>query len=145
MKSSFNITRWWIIIRFVGIIAIAVFWSLPCFAEISPDSYCQLTIKKLRQEIFNLQELIKIEEYGGDEDSKRAEFDQFADALFSSFNTTAKEYVMYMGKNGRAVNAYLKANPDIRQQIAELADQRNALLEEYESLKTAEKSVNNEY
>ncbi|GEM_PF-3682047 len=135
MRNFFNIKRWLTVIQFIGIISIAVFWSLPCFAEISADSYCQLAIKKLRQEIFNLQELIKIEEYGGDEDSKRAEFDQFADALFSLFNTTAKEYVMYMGKNGQAVKAYLKANPDIRQEIDELAARRNALLDEYEFLK----------
>lgn len=45
---------------------------------------------------------------------------------------------MYMSKNWRAVNAYLKANPDIQQEIDELAAQRNALMEEYESLKNPE-------
>ncbi len=40
-----------------------------------------------------------------------------------------------MGKNERAVNAYLEANPDIKQQIDDLSAQVNSLMEEYESLK----------
>ena len=45
------------------------------------------------------------------------------------------EHAMYMGENGRAVNAYLEANPDIKQQIDDLSAQVGSLLEEYESLK----------
>ena len=45
---------------------------------------------------------------------------------------------MYMGENGRAVNAYLDANPDIKQQIDDLSAQVGSLLEEYESLKGSE-------
>ncbi len=41
----------------------------------------------------------------------------------------------YMGRNGRAVNAYLEANPDVKQQIDDLSAQINALMEEYETLK----------
>jgi chromosome segregation ATPase len=69
------------------------------------------------------------------EEIKRAGFDQAKDALYSSFSTTAEEYVMYMGKNGQEVNKYLDTNPDIKQQIDTLSARVNALLEEYESLK----------
>ncbi len=42
---------------------------------------------------------------------------------------------MYMGENGRAVDAYLEENPDIKQQIDDLSAQVGSLLEEYEALK----------
>ncbi len=67
--------------------------------------------------------------------TERAEFDQAKQALFSSFGITDTEYAMYMGTNGRAVNAYLEANPDIKQQIDDLSVQVRSLPEEYESLK----------
>ncbi len=112
-------------------------------AEISVDSYCQLTIQSMQQEISNLQELIALvnqykdarEALNQQEEIKRAEFDQAKEALFSSFGITDTEYAMYMGENGRAVNAYLEANPDIKQQIDDLSAQVGSLLEEYESLK----------
>ena len=66
---------------------------------------------------------------------KKLQFDQAKNTLFSSFGTTAEEYVAYMGKNGREVEAYLDANGDIKQQIDDLSAQVNSLLEEYESLK----------
>ena len=47
------------------------------------------------------------------------EFAQAKEAFFSSFGITDTEYAMYMGENGRAVKAYLDANPDIKQQIDE--------------------------
>lgn len=65
---------------------------------------------------------------------KRAEFDQAKEALYSSFDTTADEYVNYMSKNGAKVKAYLDANPDIKEQIDDLSAQLNALMEEEESL-----------
>jgi subtilase family serine protease len=72
------------------------------------------------------------------EEIKRAGFDQAKDALYSSFSTTAEEYVMYMGKNGQEVNKYLDTNPDSKQQIDTLSAQVGSLLEEYESLKGKE-------
>ena len=90
-------------------------------AEISVHSYSQLTIQSMNQEVSNLQELIALVNQYKDaletlaqEEIKRAEFDAAAEALFSSFGTTAEEYVIYMGRNGRALNAYLEANPDIK-------------------------------
>jgi hypothetical protein len=37
-----------------------------------------------------------------------------------ALSTTAEEYVTDMSKNGREVEAYLEANPDIKQQIDDL-------------------------
>ncbi len=115
-------------------------------AEISVDSYCQLTIRIMNDDISNFQELIAlVNQYGDDPETlaqqeaiKQAEFNQAREALLSSYGTTDKEYVLYMGKNERAVNVYLEANPDIKQQIDDLSAQVNSLMEEYESLKEGE-------
>jgi hypothetical protein len=112
-------------------------------AEISVDSYCQLAVQSLQQDVSNFQELIAlVNQYKDDrealnqqEEIKRAEFDQAKQALFSSFGITDTEYAMYMGENGRVVNAYLEANPDTKQQIDDLSAQVGSLLEEYEALK----------
>lgn len=112
-------------------------------AETSVESYCQLAVQSLQQDVSNFQELIAlVNQYKDDretlneqEEIKKAEFEQAKEALFSSFGITDTEYAMYMGENGRAVNAYLDANPDIKQQIDDLSAQAGSLLEEYESLK----------
>ena len=91
----------------------------------------------------NIQQLIAlVNQYGDDpatlaqkEVEKREEFDQAKEAMFSSYGTTAEDYVTYMGKNGQAVNQHLDENPDVKHQIDDLSSQINALLEEYESLK----------
>lgn len=133
----------------VAVFSIAVFGLTfsPQFgcAEISVDSYCQLSVQSMQQEISNFQALNSLaNQYKDDpqalsqqEEVKRAECDQVKGALYSSFGITAEEYVTYMGKNGRAVNAYLDANPDIKQQMDDLSVQIRALMEEYESLKGA--------
>ena len=56
------------------------------------------------------------------------EFDQAKKALFSSFGITDTEYAMYMGKNGRAADAYLEENPDVKQQIDDMSAQVGSLL-----------------
>lgn len=140
-------------IRQTGKLVTMVFFSIAIFglvlspqlalAEISVDSYCQLSIRSMQREVSNFQELIALanqykndpETFAQQEEIKRAEFDQAKEALYSSFSTTAEEYVMYMGKNGQEVNKYLDTNPDIKQQIDTLSAQVNSLLEEYESLK----------
>ena len=112
-------------------------------AEMTVDSYCQLTIESMQQDISNYQELIAlVNQYSNDpetlaqqEEIKRTEFDEDRDTLYSSYGTTAEEYVLYMGENGKAVNEYLEANPDIKQQIDDLSAQVNSLMEEYETLK----------
>jgi hypothetical protein len=122
----------------------------PCSADISPDSYCQLVIQVMQKEISNIQELTALaNQYKDDpevlaqqEEIKRAAFDQAKSTLFSSFETTAEEYVTYMGKNGQAVNAYLEENQDIKQQIDSLSDQIKSLMADYETLK--ESIINSE-
>ena len=112
-------------------------------AEISVDSYCQLAVQSLQQDVSNFEELIAlVNQYKDDrktlneqEEIKKAEFAQAKEALFSSFGITDTEYAMYMGENGRAVNAYLEANPDVKQQIDDLSAQVGSLLGEYELLK----------
>ena len=42
---------------------------------------------------------------------------------------------MSMGKNSRAVNAYLEENPDMKQQVDELSAQVGSFIKEYESFK----------
>lgn len=132
-----------IIILFI--ITIFGFASNPqiSFAEISVDSYCQLSIQSLQQEVKNFQELIGIaNQYKNDperfyqlEKVKQIEFKNTKDALFASFGTTSQEYIVYMGENQQKVDTYLIDNPDIKQQIDDLAGQVRALLQEYETLK----------
>ncbi len=77
-------------------------------AEISVDSYCQLAVQSLQQDVSNFEELIAlVNQYKDDrealnqqEEIKRVEFDQAKEALFSSFGITDTEYAMYMGENG---------------------------------------------
>ena len=103
--------------------------------EISVDSYCQLAVRSLQQDVSNFQELIAlVNQYKDDrktlnqqEEIKKAEFAQAKEALFSSFGITDTEYAMYMGKNGRAVNKYLDTNLDIKQQADDLSTQVGSL------------------
>jgi len=137
-----------IVLVLAGVLALTVNPQVS-LAEISVDSYCQLAVESLQQDVSNFQELIAlINQYKDDrealnqqEEIKRAEFDQAKQALFSSFGITDTEYAMYMGTNGRAVDAYLEENPDIKQQIDDLSAQVGSLLEEYESLKGSEETV----
>lgn len=131
-----------IVLVLAGVLALTVNPRIS-LAEISADSYCELAVQSLQQDVSNFQELIAlVNQYKDDrktlneqEEIKRAEFDAAAEALFASFGTTAEEYVTYMGRNGRAVNAFLEANPDVKQQIDDLSAQVGSLLEEYEALK----------
>ncbi len=141
MQKSIKHSKIFLIIIFSFFIGTA-FDIQQCSGEISVDSYCQLTIKLIKQQISNYQELIAIAKqhknkrktFNNMEKTKRAEFRKADESLFSSSGTTAKEYVNYMSKHARAVSAYLKAHPDIKQQIDKLAARRNTLLEQYESL-----------
>jgi len=111
-------------------------------AEISIDSYCQITIESMQQEVGNMQELIAIiNQYKDDPQTlaqlvqtKQAEFDQARDELYFSFNTDANEYVSFMSRNSKQVKAYLAANPDMKQQIDNLSAQLNELSEQEQAL-----------
>ena len=137
-----------IVLVLAGVLALTVNPRISS-AEISVDSYCQLAVQSLQQDVSNFEELIAlVNQYKDDretlneqEEIKKAEFDQAKEALFSSFGITDTDYAMYMEKNGRAVNVYLDANPNIKQQIDDLSTQVGSLLEEYESLKGSEEPV----
>jgi chromosome segregation ATPase len=111
-------------------------------ADISVDSYCQLTVESMQQEVANMQDLIDvINQYKDDPqalaqqiETKQTQFDQWRNDLYFSFETTAEEYVSYMGKNAKEVNSYLEANPDIKQQIDSFSFQLNELTEQEQSL-----------
>ena len=138
-----EVYRWPIVVLFLIITFGLTFSPDIGLADIAVDSYCELTIQSMQQEIPQLQELIALaNQYSSDpqtlaqqEETKRVEFDQAKEALYSSFDVTAKEYVTYMGKNGRAVNTYLDENLAVKQEIDDLAAQIDSLLQEYESLK----------
>lgn len=112
-------------------------------ADLAVDSYCQLSIQTLQQEVSNSQTLVALAtQYPDDRDAlnqqeaiKKAEFNQARETLFNSYGITDKEYAMYMGKNGRAVKKYLEANPVIKQQIDDLSAQKISLLQQYEQIK----------
>ncbi|MBU1487377.1 hypothetical protein KKH56_04935 [bacterium] len=124
------------LMRFLFFVAVFGFVSIPrsSFAELSVDPYCQLVIESMGQVVSNFQELIPIaSQYKGDpealagkEEIKRAEFEQVWEDLYASYQTTPEEYIMYMGKHSREVKAYLKAHPEIQQQIDDLALQVNS-------------------
>lgn len=125
------------------------FDPLSGLAEISVDSYCQLTIQSLKQQLPITQEIISIvKQYQNDpstmEDQlrlKRAELEDARLALYDSFGTTADEYVAYMSSNSRAVEAYLDANPEIRQQIEDLSAQLKELMVQEDELMAAKKDT----
>ena len=126
-----------IILVLAGVLALTVNPRISS-AEISVDSYCQLAVQSLQQDVSNFEELIAlVNQYKDDrktlnhqEEIKKAEFAQAKEALFSSFGITDTEYAMYMGENGRAVKAYLDANLDMKQEIDDLSAQVGSLLEE---------------
>ncbi|MBU1053431.1 MAG: hypothetical protein KKC46_06325 [Proteobacteria bacterium] len=132
-------------IKLSFLISILVLISMPQFsiAEISTNSYCQLTIAEMQQQISNYQALISLANQFRDDPTAlaqqeaiiRAQFDQEKEARYSSFGTTAQEYVLYMGKNETAVKAYLENNPDVKQQIDDLSDQLKALMDEHQAVK----------
>ncbi len=125
------------------IIALIHFLDLgPVFAEISVNSYCHLTIQTLQQQLPITQEIIAIvKQYQNYplilEDQLRLKRVQLEDArlaLYESFGTNADEYVAYMSANRRKVEAYLDANPDIRQQIEDLSIQLKQLMAQEDEL-----------
>lgn len=94
------------------------------FAEIGPDSYCRLHIQVMEQTVSNLNKSIT-----------KPELEQNLEQLYDSYGTTDREYILYMGKNSRRVNAYLQSHPDVKQRIDALGVQINSLIEKYDTQK----------
>jgi hypothetical protein len=126
-KLNFSLT----IVYFFIIFFLPFINSQISFAEISVDSYCQLSIQSLQQDIANFQELISLanqykvdpERFQQLEKVKQIEFKNTKEALFNLNGTTTNEYVTYMGKNQPQVNTYLIDYPDVKKQIDDLSGQ----------------------
>ena len=142
MKNSKDIRH----LRVSGLVLIPFFLMLvlspAAFADMSAQTYCRLTIKNMEQSISRLRESITLANETGDpvalaqqEQMKREAFEQAKEALFESYGTTPNGWALYMGKHGRAVNAYLDENPEVARQIEDLSARIRFLLEEYESMK----------
>ena len=130
-------------VLFVFIIGSFVFIHTNAGAEISVESYCQLCIEVMQQEIAHFQELIPlVNQYKSDpallqeeENNKQNEFQEARDSLFDSFGVKGSEYAFFMGKHEREVSAYLEKHSPVKQKIDYLSGEVNSLLEEYENQK----------
>lgn len=134
--------------RFIAL-GLFLFFLLPVlhtkdsFAEISTDSYCQLSVLSLLQQVSSFQQLIPIaNQYKNDpatfteqEKIKQAELEENMNALFSSYGVTASEYALYMGEHKQEVEQYIVDHPDVKQQLDYLKAQALTLTEQYEALK----------
>jgi hypothetical protein len=111
-------------------------------AELTVDSYCQLVVASMQQEITFVQEIINLSNQYGDDpttleiylENKRAEHAAANEVLFFSYYTDADVYIAFMGQHRQAVDQYLAENADIKQQIEDLSVQLTALMAEEESL-----------
>lgn len=125
------------------LVSIFFFIPKPAVAEFSIESYCQVTIKTMQQQITQTREIISIVDENKNDpvkmsqqlESKRSEFDQAREALYSSYETNALEFVTYMNRNKKSVDAYLVSNSDIKQQIDDLAAELKTLLDEEDTLR----------
>lgn len=128
---------------FIVACVLLVSFADPAIAEISAESYCQLTIESMRQEASNVQMLIVLADqyksspkvFLAKEKEKKAEFDQARQQLYASHKTNDEEYAQYMGEHSAAVNTYLANNPDKAQELGALAAQVDSLLKQYEALR----------
>lgn len=118
---------------------------IPCYAELTVESYCQVAIEIAEQQTSYLTELLPLTDkycedpnfwavYSDDPNSfieekavlKKKLDDQRA-SLFSSFNTTAVELYAFEDENQDAIAEYLNNNPDTEQTIGSLLAGINAL------------------
>lgn len=115
------------------------------FAETTVPSFCQLSMQNLEQEVANFQELIALvtlhredpEAFARQEEIRQAAYEQAKTDLFSANEMTDEAFVLYMGKNGREVEAYLDGDPALKARIGELSGQVLSLMEQFEALKNA--------
>ncbi len=115
-----------------------LFFPGTSFTEVSVSSYCELSTQSIQEQVSNFQELIALaNQYSNDPDSfatveaaKQAEFEEKANTLMVSFGMTTQEYVLYMGKYKKEVEAYWNDNPTLKEQLDELAAEAFALMTE---------------
>jgi hypothetical protein len=106
MKNIYKLNSKSITFLFFAYLSVLTANTKVSFAEISADSFCLLTIAEMQLHISNYQELIILaNQYKENstvlvqqESLKRAKFDQEKEDRHSSFDITAQEFVLYMGK-----------------------------------------------
>jgi len=128
-------------------VAIFIIFSSPQVinAESFEHQYCELSIRRLKQEIGNFGQLISLAmNHQKDrklliamENEKKNQFQQARSELNAEYGMTEKEYATYMGENARNVKKYLETHPDIKSQIDDLSAQKLLLLKQYEEIKNA--------
>jgi len=124
------------------ILIIFFIFSKFSIANITVDDYCQLTILMIQQDISNYQKLISIvqqyknnpKELNYQNNILKNNIDKNRKILFSSFNIKSRTYYLYMGENSNLVNSYLNTHYNIKVKIKDLANQRDKILNRYESL-----------
>ncbi|MEA3415288.1 MAG: hypothetical protein U9R02_03880 [Thermodesulfobacteriota bacterium] len=87
-------------------------------ADMSVDWYClqhievmQLTLSKLNKSL------------------TQSEYENELQEIYDSYETTENEYILYMGKHSKQVNAFLKSHPGTKKWMDNLSKQINSLLE----------------
>ena len=112
-------------------------------ADMSPEDYCLLAIQHLEQEVGHFKVLIDLagqykdapEALAKQEGIKQEEFKRAAEGLCATYGITFNEFAVYMGRNGKVVNTYLKEHPEIRDTINTLSSELSSLLTTLESCK----------
>ena len=121
-------------------------WVTQAQAELSVASYCELAIKKLEQQAKQFRDLIDLCVQYKNERNKliqeesilKGRYDLARALLFSSYGTTADEYVSYRGKHSLEVERYLKTQTFVQHRIESLSNEVRSLFDKYESLKGKE-------
>ena len=112
-----------------GGMLIALVAAAGAWAEISVASYCELTIKGMEMQIPQTEEVIALVRAHGKDSAelerllaeKRVVFDREKMRLYEEYGITDVDFVTYMNRNAKAVNAYLAANPGIAERIDALS------------------------
>jgi hypothetical protein len=122
--------------------------SVPSYAELSVESYCQLALGIEQQEVGYLNGLFALtRKYCEDPNYLRlycnepnsfiqqklvmqAEFDKAKETLFASFHTTTEEYTAFSNANSEAIEQYLDNDPNTAQMLDNLLGQINNLQKE---------------
>lgn len=122
----------------------SVLCGAPFAAELTPESYCQLAVQSMELQ------LSKLRTRAGTARSQRSQgpavleaYDQHVKAveeldltrLYARYGLTAEEYVTYLGRNKGDVDAYLAANPAVRERIDALSAKIHAALNDLETLR----------
>jgi len=91
-------------------IAMLILAAAPAWADLSVSDYCALTVERLK---------LSVQSW---EAGQRGTLSAQAEAgLWGRYNTTADEYLGFMGRHSNEVNAYLAANSGVKEQVDSLS------------------------